>query len=83
MKFTLRANKSQLLRNLKNAASTFGEGSPAYESVKATVTEHLIDMKRQNKPTNVTKARDVQSQASKQDEIELPAMFEGLAIRSG
>lgn len=77
--------QTQLLRNLQNAASTFGEGSPAYESVRSTVEEHLRDMKRQNKPTNITKARKLQSQEIQQhanDDIELPAMFENLAIRS-
>ncbi|CZT14821.1 uncharacterized protein RCC_12217 [Ramularia collo-cygni] len=71
-----------LLRNLQNAASTFGEGTPPYESVRATVEDHLREMRKQNKPTNITKARAVQTRQKSDDDIVLPAMFENLAIRT-
>ncbi|KAK4617752.1 hypothetical protein CLAFUW4_11746 [Fulvia fulva] len=46
-----------LLRNLHNAATTFGEGTPPYENIRKVVEDHLNDMKRKGKTTNIAKTR--------------------------
>lgn len=57
------ANFIQLLVNLRNAAATFGEGSPPYETVRTTVEDHLQAMKAKGSSTNITAARTTQSKA--------------------
>ncbi|EME41096.1 hypothetical protein DOTSEDRAFT_135899, partial [Dothistroma septosporum NZE10] len=47
----------QLLRNMRNAAATFGEGTPPYENIKKVVEDHLNEMKRKGKGTNIVKTR--------------------------
>jgi hypothetical protein len=48
-----------LLRNLKNAAATFGEGSNAEKSIRQTVEEHLLEMKAKGMTTNLARAREI------------------------
>lgn len=65
-----------LLANLRNAAATFGEGSPHCESIRTTVEEHLRNMKARGAATNITETRS----ASKPEEQ--PSMsFGNLAFR--
>ncbi|KAK5115605.1 hypothetical protein LTR85_009776 [Meristemomyces frigidus] len=48
---------SILLANLRNAAATFGEGTPPYESIRTTIEDHLQAMKNQGSQTNLTGLR--------------------------
>ncbi|KAF2482988.1 hypothetical protein BDY17DRAFT_323755 [Neohortaea acidophila] len=48
---------SILLVNLRNAAATFGEGSPPYEAIRTVVEEHLQSMKAAGAKTNLTTIR--------------------------
>jgi len=47
----------QLLTNLKNAAATFGEGTPPVEDIRTTIEEHVRAMKASGDRPNLTAAR--------------------------
>ncbi|KAF7186503.1 hypothetical protein HII31_12205 [Pseudocercospora fuligena] len=79
-----------LLRNLRNATHTFGEGTPPTESIRTTIEDHLQDMKRRGVNTNLAKARASGSQSGKdtskdtkkpEDYAQLVDIFANLAIR--
>ncbi|KAM0717206.1 hypothetical protein Q7P37_007058 [Cladosporium fusiforme] len=73
---------SMLLVSLRNAAETFGEGSPPYESIRGTIEQHVQAMKARNQTTNITQARQGSHTASEQPP-EAPAAlsFGSLAYR--
>lgn len=52
---------TQLLRNLRNAAFTFGEGSSQHVRILATVQEHLREMRQKGLKTNLNMARKQES----------------------
>ncbi|WPH04581.1 Hypothetical protein R9X50_00747300 [Acrodontium crateriforme] len=60
-----------LLTNLRNAAATFGEGSPPHETIKTIIEEHLQAMKRRGAKTNIASMSKPQPSMS----------FENLAFR--
>lgn len=43
--------------NLRNAAATFGEGTPPYESIRTTIREHVQSMQARGLKTNLTALR--------------------------
>jgi hypothetical protein len=68
----------KLLVSLRNAAATFGEGSAPYESIRASVEQHVQSMKEKGQTTNITQTRQPIESAS-----EAPAAlsFGSLAFR--
>ena len=68
----------KLLVSLRNAAATFGKGSAPYESIRASVEQHVQSMKAKGQPTNITQTRQPTESAS-----EAPAAlsFGSLALR--
>ncbi|KXL50005.1 hypothetical protein M433DRAFT_151562 [Acidomyces richmondensis BFW] len=48
---------SILLKNLRNAISTFGEGTPPCESIRSTIEDHIRTMQNAGSKTNITAAR--------------------------
>lgn len=52
----------QLLVNLRNAAATFGEGSPPHETIRTTIEDHLQAMKARGGSTNITATRSKQQE---------------------
>ncbi|KXS93581.1 hypothetical protein AC579_3324 [Pseudocercospora musae] len=79
-----------LLRNLRNATHTFGEGTPPTESIRTTIEDHLQDMKRRGVTTNLAKARASGSQSAHDtsnviqkpdDYAQLVNIFANMAIR--
>ncbi|KXT00503.1 hypothetical protein AC578_4088 [Pseudocercospora eumusae] len=70
-----------LLRNLRNATHTFGEGTPPTESIRTTIEDHLQDMKRRGITTNLAQARS-QSSKKPEDYAQLVDVFANLAIRA-
>ncbi|TKA41902.1 hypothetical protein B0A54_06583 [Friedmanniomyces endolithicus] len=46
-----------LLTNLRCAASTFGEGTPPYESIRTTIEDHMTSMKAAARTTRLTAPR--------------------------
>ncbi|EME78429.1 uncharacterized protein MYCFIDRAFT_80845 [Pseudocercospora fijiensis CIRAD86] len=75
-----------LLRNLRNATHTFGEGTPPTESIRTTIEDHLQDMKRRGVTTNLAKAKagasTSQDTEKPEDYAQLVDVFAKLAIRS-
>lgn len=69
---------SKLLVSLRNAKATFGEGSAPYESILASVEQHVQSMKANGQTTNITTTRQPDGSAS-----EAPAAlsFGSLAFR--
>ncbi|KAI7242052.1 hypothetical protein KC343_g7450 [Hortaea werneckii] len=55
---------SVLLVNLRNAAATLGEGSRACEDIKLSIQEHIMKLQANGQLTNITGARQAQSQQS-------------------
>ncbi|KAM0712775.1 hypothetical protein Q7P35_000222 [Cladosporium inversicolor] len=55
---------SILLVSLRNAAATFGEGSAPYESIRASVEQHVHSMKTNGQTTNITQTRQAPSPAA-------------------
>ncbi|KAI7081758.1 hypothetical protein KC356_g8916 [Hortaea werneckii] len=55
---------SILLVNLRNAAATLGEGSQACEDIKLSIQEHIMNLQANGQLTNITGARQAQSQQS-------------------
>lgn len=78
----INTDAQKLLANLRNAAATFGEGSPHCESIRTTVEEHLRNMKARGAATNITETRNVThgTAAPKTDE-QLNVSFGNLALR--
>ncbi|KAK4494186.1 hypothetical protein PRZ48_014484 [Zasmidium cellare] len=79
-----------LLRNLRNAAATFGEGTPPYEGIRTTVEDHLQSMKKKGLSTNLTAARQQgaagysqpPSNAEENEARELTGLLENLTLRT-
>ncbi|KAK5134087.1 hypothetical protein LTR08_006977 [Meristemomyces frigidus] len=80
---------SILLVNLRNAADTFGEGTPPYESIRTTVNEHLQNMKLKGAKTNLTGVRSFQEKSEQsansktraQQPEQPPIVFQSLPYR--
>ncbi|KAK3721376.1 hypothetical protein LTR37_003252 [Vermiconidia calcicola] len=83
---------SILLVNLRNAASTFGEGSPPYEGIRTTVEEHVQAMRAKGNSTDITSVRQTEQLASSTSNVESvkpepsfkgqnPMSFSNLAFR--
>ncbi|KAK3677851.1 hypothetical protein LTR78_001946 [Recurvomyces mirabilis] len=71
---------SMLLVNLRNAAATFGEGTPPYESIRTTIEDHIRSMRATGSSTNISGARKAHEEAHAAT-TELSASFANLAFR--
>ncbi|KAK4574492.1 hypothetical protein LTR86_001333 [Recurvomyces mirabilis] len=71
---------SMLLVNLRNAAATFGEGTPPYESIRTTIEDHVRSMKATGSSTNISGVRKAREEANAAT-TELSAPFANLAFR--
>ncbi|KAL1584090.1 hypothetical protein WHR41_08146 [Cladosporium halotolerans] len=74
---------SILLVSLRNAAATFGEGSPPYESIRKSIEEHVQAMQASGHSTNITHARQSPQSAGAQQAAgdSMTLAFENLAIQ--
>jgi len=78
----INTNDYKLLANLRNAAATFGEGSPHCESIRTTVEQHLRNMKARGAATNITETRSASSSNETTGPEEQPTVsFGNLAFR--
>ncbi|KAK5112617.1 hypothetical protein LTR62_003932 [Meristemomyces frigidus] len=67
---------SILLVNLRNAAATFGEGTPPHESIRTTIEDHVRGLKQSQPRMSITGVAQSSAHA-----VEPAMVFANLAHR--